>query len=174
MLPANGDYCLRVDVGTYRISNEKEQQETEVYHAALPLSSAVRTGLEPATPGVTGLYSNRLNYRTKLDMSETRRSRFLLSGYRCFPIAMQSYNLFSRSPNFSATFFQKKLFFIFLAFFRRKIWKVRILSLTLHRFKQEPPPETVSVSKLPQSLFLFRGDTGRFLTKSLRGVAQSG
>ena len=26
---------------------------------------AVRTGLEPATPGVTGLYSNQLNYRTK-------------------------------------------------------------------------------------------------------------
>ena len=25
---------------------------------------AVRTGLEPATPGVTGLYSNQLNYRT--------------------------------------------------------------------------------------------------------------
>ncbi len=29
-------------------------------------NSAVRTGLEPATPGVTGLYSNQLNYRTKL------------------------------------------------------------------------------------------------------------
>lgn len=28
------------------------------------LSPAVRTGLEPATPGVTGLYSNQLNYRT--------------------------------------------------------------------------------------------------------------
>lgn len=27
---------------------------------------AVRTGLEPATPGVTGRYSNRLNYRTTL------------------------------------------------------------------------------------------------------------
>ena len=27
---------------------------------------AVRTGLEPATPGVTGLYSNQLNYRTGL------------------------------------------------------------------------------------------------------------
>ena len=26
---------------------------------------AVRTGLEPATPGVTGRYSNHLNYRTK-------------------------------------------------------------------------------------------------------------
>ena len=25
---------------------------------------AVRTGLEPATPGVTGPYSNQLNYRT--------------------------------------------------------------------------------------------------------------
>ena len=44
---------------------KKEQQETEVYAATLPLSSAVRTGLEPATPGVTGRYSNQLNYRTK-------------------------------------------------------------------------------------------------------------
>ena len=33
---------------------KKEQKETEVYHSALPLSSAVRTGLEPATPSVTG------------------------------------------------------------------------------------------------------------------------
>ncbi len=33
---------------------------------AYPFSSlsAVRTGLEPATPGVTGRYSNQLNYRT--------------------------------------------------------------------------------------------------------------
>lgn len=44
--------------------NEKEQQATEVDHAALPLSSAVRTGLEPATSGVTGRHSNQLNYRT--------------------------------------------------------------------------------------------------------------
>ena len=27
---------------------------------------AVRTGLEPATPCVTGMYSNQLNYRTSL------------------------------------------------------------------------------------------------------------
>jgi hypothetical protein len=26
---------------------------------------AERTGLEPATPGVTGRYSNRLNYRSR-------------------------------------------------------------------------------------------------------------
>lgn len=31
-----------------------------------PLSSAVWTGLEPATPCVTGRYSNQLNYHTKV------------------------------------------------------------------------------------------------------------
>ncbi len=30
---------------------------------------AERTGLEPATPGVTGRYSNRLNYRSVLIVS---------------------------------------------------------------------------------------------------------
>ena len=28
---------------------------------------AQRTGLEPATPGVTGRYSNQLNYRSTVD-----------------------------------------------------------------------------------------------------------
>ena len=32
--------------------------------AAFLFSFAVRTGLEPATHGVTGRYSNQLNYRT--------------------------------------------------------------------------------------------------------------
>ncbi len=38
-------------------------------HWVLPVGFsflAERTGLEPATPGVTGRYSNRLNYRSKL------------------------------------------------------------------------------------------------------------
>jgi hypothetical protein len=39
---------------------------------------AVRTGLEPATPCVTGRYSNQLNYRTKnssnFDLQKKRRS----------------------------------------------------------------------------------------------------
>ncbi len=30
------------------------------------MNMAERTGLEPATPGVTGRYSNQLNYRSKL------------------------------------------------------------------------------------------------------------
>ena len=41
---------------------------------------AVRTGLEPATPGVTGRYSNQLNYRTILfslmRFSRTRMQRY--------------------------------------------------------------------------------------------------
>ncbi len=32
-------------------------------NAKVRLRMAQRTGLEPATPGVTGRYSNRLNYR---------------------------------------------------------------------------------------------------------------
>ena len=35
---------------------------------------AERTGLEPATPGVTGRYSNRLNYRSRLGRTTRRTS----------------------------------------------------------------------------------------------------
>ena len=35
---------------------------------------AERTGLEPATPGVTGRYSNQLNYRSALEPSGTFRN----------------------------------------------------------------------------------------------------
>ena len=34
------------------------------------LPFAVRTGLEPATPGVTGRYSNQLKYRTNVQTFE--------------------------------------------------------------------------------------------------------
>ena len=36
------------------------------YFTHSPLSSAVWTGLEPATPCVTGRYSNQLNYHTRI------------------------------------------------------------------------------------------------------------
>ena len=32
------------------------------------MEMAERTGFEPATPGVTGRYSNQLNYRSRLEM----------------------------------------------------------------------------------------------------------
>ena len=75
---------------------------TEVNVAALPLSSAVRTGLEPATSGVTGRHSNRLNYRTRIPFGVALRS--------CFPIASAKLLLFFGLCKFSGNFFQKKLF----------------------------------------------------------------
>ena len=59
-------YAMRAEIALTEPTKKKEQQATEVNTATLPLSSAVRTGLEPATPGVTGRYSNHLNYRTKV------------------------------------------------------------------------------------------------------------
>ena len=35
---------------------------------------AERTGLEPATPGVTGRYSNQLNYRSALKLVDVLRT----------------------------------------------------------------------------------------------------
>ena len=46
---------------SWRIQQKKEE--------AFLLLLAVRTGLEPATPCVTGMYSNQLNYRTILYVS---------------------------------------------------------------------------------------------------------
>ncbi len=41
---------------------------------------AVRTGLEPATPGVTGLYSNQLNYRTNIFFCIRQPLLFFIAG----------------------------------------------------------------------------------------------
>ena len=81
---------------------KKEQPETEVYHAALPLSSAVLTGLEPATPCVTGRYSNQLNYHTVFGRRMT--VAFDCRGFACEALSsrlrVQSYYLFLFLPNF--------------------------------------------------------------------------
>ena len=39
-------------------------EQNQLQHLKELVFFAVRTGLEPATPGVTGRYSNQLNYRT--------------------------------------------------------------------------------------------------------------
>ena len=58
-------------------------------------SFAVWTGLEPATPCVTGRYSNQLNYHTIVALSIDSVS---------LSIAMQRYNLFLDCPNFFVFF----------------------------------------------------------------------
>ena len=60
---------------------------------------AERTGLEPATPGVTGRYSNQLNYRSELDGAPGKpgRGRILMTaggGIKVFPAPPR----FARSP----------------------------------------------------------------------------
>ena len=59
----------------------------------LRLLGAVRTGLEPATPGVTGRYSNQLNYRTILVL---------------FPFGIANIGGFFVTANFFFRFIQKK------------------------------------------------------------------
>ncbi|CAG9198318.1 conserved hypothetical protein [Burkholderia vietnamiensis] len=46
--------------------HEKKTQMKKPARGGLSHFLAERTGLEPATPGVTGRYSNRLNYRSSL------------------------------------------------------------------------------------------------------------
>ena len=43
------------------------------YEMQLKQVMAERTGLEPATPGVTGRYSNQLNYRSWQTMQQLHR-----------------------------------------------------------------------------------------------------
>ena len=62
---------------------------------------AVRTGLEPATPGVTGPYSNQLNYRTSMSI---------------FLVSTGVLKLFDCGCKDTQNFFTSKLFFIFLYF----------------------------------------------------------
>ena len=53
-------------------STTQKQKVPQAFQlAGLFLILAERTGLEPATPGVTGRYSNQLNYRSWVARNET-------------------------------------------------------------------------------------------------------
>ena len=57
------------------------------------MSMAERTGFEPATPGVTGRYSNQLNYRSVRTSSERqrfKRSWWVLQGSNLRPTACKA------------------------------------------------------------------------------------
>ncbi len=69
---------------------------------------AVRTGLEPATPGVTGRYSNRLNYRTTL--------LFRLRTRRILRIEGNNVNTFSSKISWLHSFSSKGRFILRLRY----------------------------------------------------------
>ena len=50
---------------SYRLTSARSTHETQQFEIQLKKVMAERTGLEPATPGVTGRYSNQLNYRSR-------------------------------------------------------------------------------------------------------------
>ena len=70
---------------------------------------AVWTGLEPATPCVTGRYSNQLNYHTNF-----------LKNSLPFRKRVQRYRVFLKPPNVLAIIFQKKVKKIKKGVFHRK------------------------------------------------------
>ena len=61
-------YLGTTGFGYFRLGEWKKKKSQSIkpqdFSYFSRLYQAVRTGLEPATPGVTGLYSNQLNYRT--------------------------------------------------------------------------------------------------------------
>ena len=56
------DYPMLISNKLHSFRNFKKQS-SEIFEFQ-SFAFAVRTGLEPATPCVTGMYSNQLNYRT--------------------------------------------------------------------------------------------------------------
>ena len=57
-LPASKFLLLRYNISVYKKSSQKLILRALCYQI---IFSAVRTGLEPVTPCVTGMYSNQLN-----------------------------------------------------------------------------------------------------------------
>ena len=65
---------------------------------------AVRTGLEPATPGVTGPYSNQLNYRTSMSIFLVSTGALKSFSSTVSLIADAKIRKISLPPNFSSFF----------------------------------------------------------------------
>ena len=63
---------------------KKEEEKILRLLPSSPLSSAVWTGLEPATPCVTGRYSNQLNYHTSFESCKWCYFRFAMQRYDDF------------------------------------------------------------------------------------------
>src|SRR5690606_41223963 len=85
--------CEPTELGLSGTVPDKQKQKSDpkvaflfgfqgVQQTLIEADMAQRTGLEPATPGVTGRYSNRLNYRCASAglSSVSRKSWWLMTG----------------------------------------------------------------------------------------------
>ena len=89
----------------YKKRMSKRWKQSSLRSLILLSPLAVWTGLEPATPCVTGRYSNQLNYHT----------RFCEEALP-FGIALQSYDVFFNRANFWEIFLKKLFLFRLSAF----------------------------------------------------------
>ena len=62
------------------VRNSVRLKNKALENQGLYLILAVRTGLEPATPCVTGMYSNQLNYRTVFYLGSAKIDFFCYNG----------------------------------------------------------------------------------------------
>ncbi len=111
---------------------------------------AERTGLEPATPGVTGRYSNQLNYRSALVRPKSK-----LKAWRCSTLTWGNPTLpstlfrftseFGMDSGGSKTLWSPSKFCFCLHFFEKseskksgKLFMFSTHSMFLHRVHQNP------------------------------------
>ena len=90
------------------------------YFTHSPLSSAVWTGLEPATPCVTGRYSNQLNYHTVFkDLFALACLSFRLTS---LPFAFAKVIQVSELCKYFCNFFAKKCIFLVFVDISANYW----------------------------------------------------
>ena len=81
---------VRVQPGKHQIRKTKKPYKSAICKAFTHL--AEWTGLEPATPGVTGRYSNQLNYHSsRCGIATPQRGRTI-------PVCRQAVNHFAEIP----------------------------------------------------------------------------
>ena len=95
---------IRRPIKTWVYKKKNEQPGPKSFCCSSPLSTAVRTRLELATPCVTGMYSNLLNYRTSV-LIAIDVSRLRVQSYEHFLILQ---NFAAKNFNF---FFAKNAYF---------------------------------------------------------------
>src|SRR5690606_16036357 len=104
---------------------------------------AVRTGLEPATPCVTGMYSNQLNYRT------------------CFPFGTANIACFPYLQTKILKYLYRSTFFHFLCIFRELKGVDNLLNITIHNRRKVVHRQSDAVFGNPSLRIIIGADFGR-------------
>ena len=141
----NIEVFIFIEVSRRESSRHKKRMSKAIRKLTLthsPLSPAVRTRLELATPCVTGRYSNQLNYRTSFKKLPGLLASAQRSEHRGFVsrLRVQSYSLFWNRANFSATFFEVFLTLFITGTIKFQIFSVLYAQYFFNFFSSSRPP----------------------------------